>query len=424
MHNQNLLRVRRLGRNALISVLLLMGVATASAHTQQHASDPGNGCAKKTVGPSVHCGMTPTGLFDGQGRFWVVFVSGEYLYLSHSEDEGKSYNPAVKINKEAESIYSDGENRPKLAFGLHGEIYVSWTQKTNGRFTGDIRFSRSLRKGKTFEPVRTINDDGLLTSHRFDSLLVDDKGHIYLAWLDKRDQWAAKEKGKSYTGSAVYYTVSTDQGKSFAGNRKVADNACECCRMSISKSKDSGAALFWRHIFANNVRDHAFAVLGEKGVSRAMQQASHDNWQIEACPHHGPSMTWASNHYHMAWFTNAAEKKGIYYGYYNPGTQKMESERSISEAASASHPFILNHQDRSLLLVWKAFDGEKTIINLTESADHGKTWKANQVIAHSSGASDHPFLLNDKDAVYLVWQTQNEGMRLIPVPLDLKVAEK
>ena len=66
--------------------------------------------------------------------------------------------------------------------------YVSWTKRSPERFSGDIRFSRSIDQGKSFSPAQTINDDGLVTSHRFDALLTDHRGDVYLAWLDKRDR--------------------------------------------------------------------------------------------------------------------------------------------------------------------------------------------------------------------------------------------
>ena len=92
----------------------------------------------------VDCGKTPSvTMVEGQ-KLWVVFEQQEHIYFTTSHDLGKSYIPATVVNEIPEKIYTNGENRPKVARGNQGEIYVSWTKKTEGRYTGEIRFSLSL----------------------------------------------------------------------------------------------------------------------------------------------------------------------------------------------------------------------------------------------------------------------------------------
>ena len=368
---------------------------------------------------SVHCGAAPSGAFDEDGRYWVVFVQQEYLYLSYSDNQGVKFSTPIKVNSTPEPIYTDGENRPKLAIGTDHEIYVSWTKRSPERFSGDIRFSRSIDQGKSFSPAQTINDDGLVTSHRFDALLTDHRGDVYLAWLDKRDRQAALAQNSTYTGAALYYAVSTDKGVSFSPNQKVADHSCECCRIAISRPEGSGAAIFWRHIFATNTRDHAFVILGPKAVTQAPQRATVDNWQIDACPHHGPAMTDADNgHYAMAWFTNSPQRKGIYFGSYDAETGIMTHQTSLSHSPGASHPQLLRPHQGLLLAAWKVFNKKKTLILLAASEDNGINWHPPQVVAKTEEASDHPLLVQKGSQAYLSWLTKNEGFRLIPISIQ------
>lgn len=51
-----------------------------------------------------------------------------------------------------EPISADGENRPKLAFGTKGEIYVAYTKPLSKAYTGEIRFARSVDGGRIFSP--------------------------------------------------------------------------------------------------------------------------------------------------------------------------------------------------------------------------------------------------------------------------------
>ena len=93
---------------------------------------------------SVHCGSAPSATFDAEGNLWVAFVQDKFVYVSKSLDNGLSYSDPIKVNSVAEDAEHNGENRPKIIVGKNSNIFVSWTQKTSPRFTGEIRFSRSI----------------------------------------------------------------------------------------------------------------------------------------------------------------------------------------------------------------------------------------------------------------------------------------
>jgi hypothetical protein len=363
---------------------------------------------------SVHCGATPTLAFDAEGQLWAAFEHEGHVYVTASQDRGASFAIPSRVNEEAETIETNGENRPKVAVAASGPIYVSWTRKLEGQFKGDIRFSRSLDGGRTFEPPRTVNDDGLEIGHRFESLHVDEAGDVYLAWIDKRDLEAAKARGEDYVGAAVYYAVSTDQGASFAPNRKVADHACECCRIGIAGGESGGAALLWRHVFGANVRDHAFATLAAGGVASPLLRPSEDRWQLDGCPHHGPALAAArESGYHLAWFTGAADRPGVHYGRFHPESGELEHQALVAPGP-ASHPHVVEAGGR-LLLAWKEFRDGLTHVYLRESADGGAAWGEARSVASTDGASDHPFLLASGGESFLSWHTEAEGLRVLPL---------
>lgn len=384
----------------------------ASAAEIRPAAEAGD-CSES----SLHCGATPSLRFDESGRLWAAFEQAGTVYVTTSDDLGETFRPAVPVNGEPERIETNGENRPKIGLGPDGQIYLSWTMKVEGRFKGDIRFSRSLDGGLSFEPPRTINDDGLLIGHRFDSLHVDPAGHVYLVWIDKRDLEAARSRGEAFRGASVYYTVSTDGGASFAPNRRVAEHACECCRIAIADgpagSADRGAAVLWRHIFDANIRDHAFAILPSEGGAKALLRPSDDGWAIDACPHHGPAMVAAGGSgYHLTWFTAAADRPAVYYGRFDAATGELQHRTVIATEVPAAHPHILRNGD-SLFLVWKTTEGGSTKVLWRLSEDAGSTWKDGGVAATTRGASDHPFLLGRGGETFLSWHTAAEGWRLV-----------
>ncbi len=353
-----------------------------------------------------------TAAFDEKGRLWRVSAHERHVLVSHSEDSGKSFSQPVKVNTEAEDILGDGENRPKIVV-RKGVVYVSYTQGLAKPMTGHIRFSRSLDDGKTFSQPLTVNDNLEIIGHRFESLGVNDNDQVFIAWLDKRDLSVAAKKGEKYTGLGVYYAVSDNNGVSFRPNVKAADHACECCRVALAMDTNGIPVIAWRHVFGKNTRDHAILRLDGKSE---LIRLSHDNWEIDACPHHGPTTSIAQDGvYHFAWFDNAPERHGLFYAHSSDQGKSFSSPLNFGNfKAQAGHPHVLSLGKR-VLVVWKEFDGETTSINLMQSQDGGNAWSVPRKIAFTTDTSDHPMLIGDGEKVYLSWNTVKEGFRLIDV---------
>ena len=308
----------------------------------------------------IQCGKTPSITINTNGQFWGVFYYERHLYLTHSDDKGKNFSTPVKINRTGEDVYTNGENRPKIAFGPQQQIYISWSAKTQGRFNGNIRFSKSTDGGQHFSTPVTINDDGLLTGHRFESLQITKSGLIYLIWIDKRDKIASKEKGTDYAGAAIYYAVSYDNGISFSKNKKIIDHSCECCRIATTQSGDDVVTM-WRNIYDTNTRDHALSLLTSsmqpQDITIPVYRATIDDWKIDACPHHGPDISLSDNQgLHMAWFSDGNINKGLSYGFFDLKQNKIIRQQNIDDRPTASHPQVL-FANNVVYYLWKRFDG-------------------------------------------------------------------
>lgn len=390
----------------LLPLALLLG--SGRFFTASVAGGLTTGC-QTTI--SIQCGKTPSAVFSSDGRLWLAFVQHEHVYVAFSDNKGLDFSRPVKANGHPEPIYSNGENRPKIALGPGGNIYISWTKKLSERFSGDIRYTRSTDGGRSFDPVQTINDDDLTSSHRFDELIVSPAGYVYLAWLDKRDKVTSDGH---YSGSAVYFSVSRDRGQNFSANQKVVDHSCECCRLSMAPAENEAVALMWRHMFNTNTRDHAIAQLNPDGTSEKFSRASFDDWQVDACPHHGPDMGAAGNGiYHLAWFSNGNKNQGIYYGQYDLSKNKLLLSEAIDNRPGAAHPQVAV-AGNSVYFLWKHFDGEKTQILLSTRETVAGAWTQARSIASTTGGSDHPLVVLGGKQVYLSWLT-DDGYRLIPL---------
>lgn len=365
-------------------------------------------------GVSIHQGRTPSLAASPDGTLWAAFEHEEHVYVTRSIDRGATFGGTERVVPEPERIEAHGEGRPKIALGSEGTVYVSWTKKLAGRFTGDVRFSRSTDQGRSFAPVRTVNDDGLPIGHRFDALLVDARDHVYLVWIDKRDLEAARSRGEAYRAAGIYFAVSTDGGEIFSPNRRLAHHACECCRIAVAPASGGGAAVLWRHVFEPQIRDHAFAVLDDEGSEPAVQRASFEGWEIHGCPHHGPALEAGDGTgYHAAWFSAAGGDPAIYHGWIDGATGTTERTSRLA-GQNAAHPDVLA-QGATVRVVWKTLDEGRTAVVQRHSLDGGATWSEPSDVAETHGASDHPALLALAGEPFLAWHTATEGLRLIPL---------
>jgi hypothetical protein len=364
--------------------------------------------------PRLGCNAVPSAAVDAAGRLWLTWVADGHVHVARSEDLGATFGPAVRVNPEPEPVADNGENRPKIAIAPDGEVYVSWTRPLEARFSGDIRFSRSVDGGASFSAPVTVNEDRQVISHRFDALAVDPAGRVWLAWLDARHAAAAQRAGDEYRGSALYYAVSEDAGASFGANRKLADHTCQCCRLGAAIDPGGVPVLVWRHIFEPNVRDHALARLddGEPELHRV----SVDGWAIDACPHHGPAISIASDGvYHVVWFTNAPARQGLHYARSEDAGRTFSPPMPLGAAqAAASRPHVLSLGAR-VQLVWNEVHGEESVLLGMASLDGGASWSAARALARTPGPADHPSLLAHEGRVYAAWYSPARGFRLIEV---------
>lgn len=403
---------------AMVFFLAASGAGLAAEPAAQPASRQPHDMVKMWQKSLARQPLAATATFDAQGRLWLATVKDGHVVVSYSDDQGKTFGAPVPVNAEAEFVAADGENRPKILVGGNGNIYVSYTRPLETPFSGNIRFSRSTDGGKSFSAPVTVNDNLEPITHRFDAMGINGRGQIYIAWLDKRDAAAAGKKGEKYSGIAVYYAVSDDEGRSFGPNAKAADHTCECCRVAMAVDTDGYPVIAWRHIYDTNIRDHALLKLDGKA---APLRLSHENWNIAACPHHGPSLSIASDGtYHAAWFSNAPQQHGLFYAHSTDQGRTFSRPLSFGNfEAQAAHPYVLSLGNR-VYLVWKEFDGENTgIIGMT-SGDGGKSWSAPAKLADTADVSDSPMLIGNNNRAYLSWNTRNEGYRLIETGAEIK----
>jgi len=386
-------------------LLLAALLAAGSAFAQHEHKAHGEG--KKGRPPPPELGATAA--VDAKGAIWAAYAEAGHVLVRGSDDAGKSWSAPVRANPAAEPIGASGDSRPKIATGPGGELYVTWTKPLAKPYTGDIRFSRSLDGGKSFSAPVTVHTDRQEITHRFDSVAVNAAGQVFLAWIDKRDQVAA---GKGYRGAAVYFAVSDDRGASFRGDFKVADYSCECCRIALLPRADGSVLALWRHVFEPNIRDHGIAQLNADGSAGPLRRATFDDWRLDACPHHGPSLAAEANgRLHAVWFTQAPGKAGVHYGRLREGG--VDAQRRVGGDAAEHADLAID--GKRVAVAWKEFDGTKSRLRAMVSEDGGDKWREHELFA-TGEASDQPRVLVRQGRFHVFWHTRERPLAVVAVP--------
>ena len=347
--------------------------------------------------------------YDSNGQLWLAKVVNNRLLVYKSKDKGKSFSEPVVVTPEPEYISADGENRPKISVARDGTVFLTWTQSLPKKYSGDIRFSRSTDSGKTFSKPITLNDDGRVTSHRFDSIAIDNTGRVVIAWLDAREREAARERGEKFTGISLSSAQSTDNGATFSANRTLREHVCECCRISLAWTTE-GPVVFWRNIFNANTRDFAISKLDTGEIRRATD----DEWKVDSCPHHGGDMAVGNqDRLHLVWFTNGKTRQGLFYK--NITGKKESSPIAVGNLdARAGHPSV-SASGNTVLLTWREFDGSSISAQIMYSNDAGTTWSDPQSLAKTSGTADYPVPMVNGEQMLVIWNTTAEGLRVLPI---------
>lgn len=351
--------------------------------------------------------------FDTRGMLWAAHKVSGHIAVSRSDDRGRSWSNPVLVTPAPEPTDTGADARPKIALGPGGELYVTWTRPLSKPYTGEIRFARSLDGGRTFSPPALVHRDRQEITHRFDSLVVNGRGQVIVAWIDKRDLVAAAAaKAAPYRGAAVYFAVSDDRGATFRGDYKLADHSCECCRIALVRHDDGSVTAMWRHIFAPNIRDHAVAQLFPDGRAGPVRRVSFEDWRIDACPHHGPSLAAdAQRRLHAVWFSAAPQHQGVHYARLGEGGP--ETHRRVGgEAAAHADLAVLGQR---VVIAWKEFDGERTRLRALQSNDGGDSWREHELGA-TAGASDQPRVLTFGGEFHVFWNTQERPLSLSILP--------
>jgi hypothetical protein len=387
-----------------IALMLAALPATAAEHQHQMKPPPPSACAEATLA----CADKATPFLAQDGALWLAWSANGRVAVSRSQDMGRSFAAPVFVNAQVEKLDGGPDGRPQIVVDGAGRATVAYAIWKDANFNGQVLIARTA-DGKTFTAPQSLTDSK--ASQRFVAFGLGAEGDVFAAWIDKRNLAAAKAAKKPYAGAALAFAWAKPGGD-FTAAEIAQDNTCECCRIGVALA-GANPAVIWRNLFSGGVRDHAVMTFAG-GKPGPVHRVAVDDWQVDGCPHHGPSLTIsAPGTYHATWFTDGKARQGLFYARSTDGGRTFSSPVPVGDVErQPSRPYVLA-AGGAIWIAWKEFDGEKSFVMAKVSHDDGVTWSPAKSVAETGDASDHPLLIGAKDKAYLSWLTRHEGYRLV-----------
>jgi hypothetical protein len=273
-------------------VALIAALAGAAPPARLEITHPAKGHEVHVSGAAVAVGG------DGEPIVaWAAQDGSDNVLYAARPGQGAP----VRVNPAGTSVDSLHQ-APGVAVGPGGELYLTWSSRrpvpVGGLFASDLRLSRSLDGGKTWDGHLVVNEDAP-TSHSFEGLAVAPGGTVIVAWIEIRDGKAATFVARvAERGARVAETLRLDGGET-----------CVCCRVDVAAGPGDRVAVLWRKVFPENVRDMVLAASRDGGRTFGAPALVHaDGWKIAACPHRGGSLaTDARGRLYAVWYTEGTE---------------------------------------------------------------------------------------------------------------------
>lgn len=359
-----------------------------------------------TVSAPTAVGAAPILALAPDGARTVAWVSapggGTDGRMYVSTDDGAP----VEIRDTLGPIQPHGEAPPKLVYGSDGvlhAVYVVGKEVPGRRFPmSALRYVRSTDHGASWSAPVSVTDTSVFGSYNFHALHAAADGTIYVSWLDGRD-------GKS----ATYMTRSTDGGRTWAANVRVAPGeSCPCCRTAIATADDGALYLAWRTVLPGSIRDIVVSRSADRGQTWSEPVRVHaDEWRFDACPHAGPSLQVdGEGRLHVAWWTGKEGRAGVWYARSEDGARTFGAPIAlgVAEFSRPSHAQLAVGADGLVVVAWDDGTLRTPRVTLRASNDGGASFAAAVAVSDSGSAATFPVLALADRHVTVVWAEQSQ----------------
>ena len=394
----------------LISLLFVTGCAHFAAKASRPTLEPW-----QISGPEVDAAEPVTASAPDGGVYvaWVNHNENDQadVMLARFDNAGAPIASPVRVNQQAGVATAWRGDPPSIAI-TDRAVYVLWTARVEvaDKKGTDLYLSVSHDNGKTFGPAVMVNDDSvtevhgthsLVVAHGMHSLAVPHDGRIYVAWLDERNIEAPQPSPLANghhmeSNRDLFVAYSIDGGKTFSANKKVASDACPCCKTSLAVAPDGTVYAGWRQVLPGNFRHIAVASSTNGAASfSAPVIVSDDRWMIQGCPVSGPSLAVAANgDVRVLWYAaGAGESPGLYYAESHDKARTFTPRVQMAQENVKGTPALAAAPNRAIA-IWQGLGWQQAETKMREVGGAGavKSVAANGELPSGAISKDKLFV--------------------------------
>jgi len=156
-----------------------------------------------------------------------------------STDQGKTWTPIREIDQgnagfsfARKQLLVADPNSPTLYFAWYGNRNPRAQRPPSGNDDRDIFLRTSPDGGKTWTDAKEVNDDARTpdVQHYDPGMAIAPNGRLDMAWFDFRHSPAPEGEapgGNSGGANDLYYTYSTDRGRTLEANLRISDRSID-----------------------------------------------------------------------------------------------------------------------------------------------------------------------------------------------------
>ena len=220
----------------------------------------------------------PQVAIENDGHVYVAYGSGDTIFVSVSNDKGKSFGSPVKVAETGK--LSLGMRRGPRITANKGNVTVTAVYGATGKGQdGDIATFRSTDHGATWFAGAKVNDVSAAAREGLHAMTVSSDGTLACSWLDLRSR-----------GTKLFMATSKDGGASWSKNQLVYESPsgsiCECCHPSLTYDPFGRLTIMFRNSL-NGARDMYVTSTSNGQTFSQATKVGTGTWMINACPMDG-----------------------------------------------------------------------------------------------------------------------------------------
>jgi hypothetical protein len=360
----------------------------------------------------------------GDGTFYVAWVNHDAkqadVMLARFNHDGAMHGAPARVNRQQGVATAWRGDQPSIAVAPDGAVYVLWTTRVDAgnKHGTDVYLSVSNDRGQSFASEVKVNDDKAPGAHGMHSLAVATDGRIYAAWLDERNVHTPRPSTKAdghhmESNRDLYLSYSTDGGRTFSANRKVASEACPCCKTALAVSADGTLYAGWRQVLPGSFRHIAVASSTDGGMNFSKATVvSDDHWVLQGCPVSGPSLSVdrSSGSLKVVWYAaGEGAAPGIYFAESKDKGQSFTPRQLLSQDAVRGTPALASGTGGpgDAVALWQTSDTAETKMRQLGNAGSALSVAANAELPVGVFANEKLFVAyigkeKEKRSIWLI----------------------